>query len=119
MSQSGSGQVFLLPCPAWYAYAYAPCLPASGGNFLDGVAGKSGAVYLKHGGMCLETQGFSDAPNQPSFPSVLLPPTQAYRHDMVYSQRHGGWPRTRMRGAASIAITREGPWFPSPSSLPC
>ena len=71
------------PCPAQPDMP-ASLLPASGGNFLDGVAGKSGAVYPKHGGLCLETQGFPDAPNQPNFPSVLLSPTEAYHHDIVY-----------------------------------
>jgi galactose mutarotase-like enzyme len=34
--------------------------------------GKGGAVYAKHAGLCLETQGFPDAINQPSFPSGAL-----------------------------------------------
>jgi hypothetical protein len=36
------------------------------------------------GGFCLETQGFPDSINQPSFPSVVLQPGQEYRHEMVY-----------------------------------
>ena len=31
--------------------------------------GKGSAVYQKHAGLCLETQGFPNAINQPNFPS--------------------------------------------------
>lgn len=49
------------------------------GNFLDGsVTGKSGKVYKKHYGFCLETQHFPDSPNKPNFPSVVLNPGQKY-----------------------------------------
>ena len=49
------------------------------GNFLDGsVTGKSGKVYQKHYGFCLETQHFPDSPNKPDFPSVVLQPGQKY-----------------------------------------
>jgi len=45
------------------------------GNFLDGTfKGKTGAVYAKHAGLCLETQHFPDSPNHPAFPSTLLKP---------------------------------------------
>ena len=43
------------------------------GNFLDGsIKGKSGVPYERYSGFCLETQGFPDAPNQCTFPSVVL-----------------------------------------------
>ena len=49
------------------------------GNFLDGsITGKSGKVYNKHYGFCLETQHFPDSPNKPDFPSVVLKPGQKY-----------------------------------------
>lgn len=49
------------------------------GNFLDGsITGKSGKVYKKHYGFCLETQHFPDSPNKPQFPSVVLNPGQKY-----------------------------------------
>jgi len=49
------------------------------GNFLDGsITGKSGKVYKKHYGFCLETQHFPDSPNKPNFPSVVLNPGQKY-----------------------------------------
>ncbi len=48
------------------------------GNFLKGVAGKSGVVYQKHSGICFETQRFPDAPNHPEFPSCILQPNDTY-----------------------------------------
>ena len=54
------------------------------GNFLDGVAGKSGAIYQKHGGLCLETQHYPDSPNHPNFPSTVLLPGKTYRQLTVH-----------------------------------
>jgi aldose 1-epimerase len=55
------------------------------GNFLDGsITGKSGKVYEKHYGFCLETQHFPDSPNKPDFPSVVLNPGQKYTTASVY-----------------------------------
>ncbi|KQJ82953.1 aldose 1-epimerase [Brachypodium distachyon] len=55
------------------------------GNFLKDVKGKGGAVYGQYGALCLETQGFPDAVNQPGFPSQIVRPGQAaYKHDMVF-----------------------------------
>lgn len=48
------------------------------GNFLD-AAGKHGHRYGPRAGVCLETQHFPDAPNQPGFPSTILRPGQEYR----------------------------------------
>ena len=49
------------------------------GNFLDGsITGKSGKVYKKNYGFCLETQHFPDSPNKPDFPSVVLKPGDKY-----------------------------------------
>ncbi|MBC8163277.1 MAG: galactose mutarotase [Roseiflexaceae bacterium] len=54
------------------------------GNFLDGsLTGRSG-VYVKHSGLCLETQHFPDSPNQPEFPSSVLRPGEVYQHTTVY-----------------------------------
>lgn len=41
-------------------------------------------MYVQHAGLCLETQGFPDAINQPNFPSVVLRPGEEYRHVLVY-----------------------------------
>ena len=62
----------------------APGMQLYTGNFLDGVVGKAGAVYGKHAGVCLETQGFPNAVNQPNFPSVVIRPGDHYRHSMLF-----------------------------------
>lgn len=63
----------------------APGLQVYTGNFLDGtLQGKSGYKYEKYGGICLETQGFPDAVNQPHFPSVVFQPGDMYRHVVRY-----------------------------------
>jgi aldose 1-epimerase len=55
------------------------------GNFLEGsLVGKGGQPYVKHGGVCLETQHFPDSPNQPSFPTTILKPGEQYRHTTIY-----------------------------------
>jgi len=48
------------------------------GNFLDAM-GKHGHRYGPRAGVCLETQHFPDAPNQPGFPSTILRPGGVYR----------------------------------------
>nr|GLL21749.1 aldose 1-epimerase-like [Ipomoea trifida]GMC73736.1 aldose 1-epimerase [Ipomoea batatas] len=53
-------------------------------NYLNGVVGKGGAVYNKHAGVCLETQGFPNAVNTPNFPSIIVQPGHKYQHTMVY-----------------------------------
>lgn len=56
-----------------------PGLQFYSGNFLDGtITGKSGQVYVKHAGLCLEPQHFPDSPNQPHFPSTILKPGETY-----------------------------------------
>jgi aldose 1-epimerase len=40
-------------------------------------------VYGQYGALCLETQGFPDAVNHPNFPSVIVRPGQAYKHNML------------------------------------
>lgn len=55
------------------------------GNFLDGtLKGKSGRVYGKRSGFCLETQHYPDSPNQPSFPSTTLEPGRELKSVTVY-----------------------------------
>ncbi|HEV2619412.1 MAG TPA: aldose epimerase family protein [Acidobacteriaceae bacterium] len=56
------------------------------GNFLDGsYTGKAGVAYVKHAGLCLETQHFPDSPNQPAFPSTLLKPGQTLHSETVFA----------------------------------
>ncbi len=55
------------------------------GNFLDGsYTAKNGHVYGHRHGFCLETQGWPDAVNQPSFPSVILRPGATLRSTTIY-----------------------------------
>ncbi len=49
------------------------------GNFLNGIQGRNGKVYNQHGAVCLETEGYPDAVNRQSFPSVILQPGELYR----------------------------------------
>lgn len=62
----------------------APGMQFYTGNYVNGVSGKQGAVYEKHAGLCLETQGFPNAINQPNFPSVVIRPGQKYQHSMLF-----------------------------------
>ena len=62
-----------------------PGLQFYSGNFLDGtLVGKSGRSYLRHSGLCLETQHFPDSPNQPNFPNTILRPGQVFRSTTTY-----------------------------------
>ncbi len=56
------------------------------GNFLNGtlVNTKNGQKYVKHAGLCLETQHFPDSPNQPGFPNTILKPGERYRQTTKY-----------------------------------
>lgn len=49
------------------------------GNFLDGtLVGTSGSIYRQSDGFAIEPEHFSDSPNQPQFPSIVLRPGQLY-----------------------------------------
>ena len=55
------------------------------GNFLDGsLVGKGGVPYQKYEGLCLETQHYPDAPNQPNFPSTVLRVGETYHETTSY-----------------------------------
>jgi len=62
----------------------APGMQLYTANYVDGIGGKAGAVYAKHAGVCLETQGFPNAINQPEFPSVVVRPGEKYKHTMLF-----------------------------------
>ncbi len=57
-------------------------------NFLEGQLGKGGKKYARRSALCLETQHFPDAPNQPDFPSTVLRPGETYKHICVYKFRN-------------------------------
>jgi len=63
----------------------APAMHLYTANFLDGsVKGRGGVGYHKRTALCLETEAFPDAPNQPSFPSTVLRPGETYQHRVVF-----------------------------------
>jgi aldose 1-epimerase len=53
-------------------------------NHLKDLAGRNGAVYGPHAGLCLETQHFPDSPNHPEFPSTTLRPGETFRSTTIY-----------------------------------
>ncbi len=69
----GSGRTLLLQTDR-------PGVQFYSGNFLSGSTGAGGAVFEKHGGICLEPEDFPDAPNNPDFPSTVVYPDKPYRH---------------------------------------
>jgi aldose 1-epimerase len=55
-------------------------------NALDGtLTGISGVKYVKHAGLCLETQHFPDSPNEPSFSSTVLRPGKTLHSTTVFT----------------------------------
>ena len=72
----GSGRVMAV-------WSTEPALQLYSGNHLQGI-GKGGAVYRPRTGVCLEPQGYPDAPNHPHFPSAVLRPGQWRRGRIVY-----------------------------------
>ena len=55
------------------------------GNFFDGsYNNKYGKPILYRGAFALETQRYPDAPNQTSFPTIVLEPGQVYKHTCIY-----------------------------------
>ncbi|MBD3347141.1 MAG: galactose-1-epimerase [Chitinivibrionales bacterium] len=66
-------------------YTTEPGMQFYTGNMLDGtLRGKTGKIYEKHAGFCMETQHFPDSPNKPEFPSTELKSGETYRHNTVY-----------------------------------
>ena len=55
-----------------------PAIQFYTGNSLP-EAGKHGRRYPKHGGLCLETQQFPDAPNHANYPNAILRPGERFR----------------------------------------
>lgn len=70
---SGRGMRLYTNMPAMQVYL--------GGNLPEGLKGRSGAVYGRHGAFCMETEHFPDAPNHKELPSPILRPGEraAYR----------------------------------------
>lgn len=67
-------------------YTTEPGIQFYSGNFLNGTLKhtRGGMNYVKHAGLCLETQHFPDSPNQPAFPNTILKPGETYQQITVY-----------------------------------
>jgi aldose 1-epimerase len=64
-----------------------PALQVYSGNFLHGQAGKGGKPYARRSGVCLETQHYPDAVNQPHFPNTILGPGEQFVSTTMYRFR--------------------------------
>ena len=53
-------------------------------NFMDGEAGKDGAVYGPRSGVCFETQFWPDAVNREGFPDCILKAGEEFRSRTTY-----------------------------------
>lgn len=63
-----------------------PAVQFYGGNFLDGTTtGKGGVKYQHRTALCLETENYPDAPNNPAAPTAVLRPGETYHHVMVHA----------------------------------
>lgn len=63
-----------------------PAVQFYGGNFLDGTTtGKGGVKYQHRTALCLETENYPDAPNNPKAPTSVLRPGETYHHTMVHT----------------------------------
>ncbi|MBI2299806.1 MAG: galactose mutarotase [Armatimonadetes bacterium] len=72
LSEPGSGRVMRVETNE-------PGVQLYTGNFLDGsLTGKRGVRYVKHAGLCLETQHYPDSVNQPAFPTTVLRPGETF-----------------------------------------
>jgi aldose 1-epimerase len=67
-------------------YTTEPGIQFYSGNFLNGTLKntRGGSKYVKHAGLCLETQHFPDSPNQPAFPTTIVKPGDTYQQITVY-----------------------------------
>lgn len=68
-----------------------PAIHLYTGNFLNAddfmpphQPGKNGIAYPRRSALCLETEAFPNAPNQPSFPNTILRPGEAYQHRTIH-----------------------------------
>jgi aldose 1-epimerase len=66
-------------------YTTQPGIQFYSGNMLTGIPGKTGSVYGKHSGLCLETQHFPDSPNKSEFPDAIFGPDRDYHERAVFS----------------------------------
>jgi len=61
------------------------CIHLFSANFFKGADfGKMGKPFNYRASFALETQSFSDAPNQKSFPPIILKPSEVYEHTTIF-----------------------------------
>lgn len=66
-------------------YTNEPGIQFYTGNFQDGtVVGKNGKTYPKSAALCLETQKYPNAPNNPTWPSCQLNPGETYNSHCIF-----------------------------------
>ena len=65
-----------------------PGLQVYTANGLSARQGKSGASYVPRGAVALEGQGFPNAVNEPTFPTVVLAAGGIYQQEIVFAFRH-------------------------------
>jgi aldose 1-epimerase len=56
----------------------------SGDQLGNGLTGKEGLPYVRHGAVALEAQHFPNSVNEPSFPSTILRPGSEFVSRTVY-----------------------------------
>ena len=62
-----------------------PCVVCFTSNGMDGsMKGKKNTPYNNHAGLCLETQGVTDAVNHPEFPSIIISPEKPYIQNTIW-----------------------------------
>jgi aldose 1-epimerase len=62
------------------------CVQLYTGVSLDGtLTGKSGRRYGRHGGMCLECEGYPNGANAPALGDIVLRPGNTYRQTTVHT----------------------------------
>ena len=62
-----------------------PGIQLYSGNFLDCVQGKGGSIYMRRGGICLETQHFPNSMEHTHFPSPVLRAGDVYKQITRFS----------------------------------
>lgn len=66
-------------------YTNQPSIQVYNGYFMDGTdLGKGQTPYYASAGIAIEPQGYPNALNQPSFPSILIDETEKYQHITEY-----------------------------------
>jgi aldose 1-epimerase len=63
-----------------------PAVQFYSGNFMDGtMPNRTGGLYPRRGGLCLETQHYPDSPNHPHFPTTTHRPGETLRSTTLFT----------------------------------